>query len=139
MAKNNTAAKHGIGWDHFSAATRRALTKKGIRIYGLQGLPGKDGSFANGETGYLLDDNGTGRVMTHGQVRALAESWRYQNADGTAVHSATPTDARGLRLRAESGYTHVHMGTADGWLQISVAIRKVEHAERLAALRSEAV
>ncbi len=57
-------------------------------------------------------------------------TWKFQTADGLAVHDGYATDARGLRLRAECGYTHVNMG--NGWLQLSVAIRKVEHAERFA-------
>ena len=52
---------------HFSAATRRLLSKRGIRIVGLQALP-VNGSFANCDTGYLMDDNGTGRVWTFAQV-----------------------------------------------------------------------
>lgn len=63
-----------------------------------------------------------------GAFRAVtweSAKWRYQNEAGDAIHEGNPTDERGLRLRAECGYTHVHMGTADGWLQISVAARKV--------------
>lgn len=62
--------------------------------------------------------------------------WLFQTADGRSIHEGSPTDSRGLRLRAESGYTHVKMtGTPDdGWLQMSVAIRKVDLRERLADL-----
>jgi len=60
-------------------------------------------------------------------------AWRFQTTDESAIHIGGPTDARGLRLRAECGYGWVHMGT-DGWLQISVAIRKVELEERITAL-----
>lgn len=60
--------------------------------------------------------------------------WKFQTSDETAIHRGNPTDARGLRLRAQCGYSHVHMGDASGWLQLSVAIRKVELAERMAAL-----
>lgn len=63
-------------------------------------------------------------------------AWKFQTADGLAVHNGSATDARGLRLRAESGYTHVNMG--DGWLQLSVAIRKLDNAERVAALMAVA-
>ena len=59
-------------------------------------------------------------------------TWKFQTADGLTVHAGSPTDARGLRLRMESGYGWVNMG--DGWLQLSVAIRKVDLAERMAAL-----
>lgn len=63
------------------------------------------------------------------------QGWRFQFEDGN-VHIGHATDARGLRLRSECGYTHVKMeGTADsGWLQISVAIRKLELREALAAM-----
>lgn len=59
-------------------------------------------------------------------------TWLFQTADGLSVHTGSATDARGLRLRAASGYTHVRI---DGsWLQLSVAIRKVSYVERAAAL-----
>jgi len=61
--------------------------------------------------------------------------WKFQTVDAidaSGMHEGSPTDARGLRLRAESGYGWVNMG--DGWLQISVAIRKVDVAEQMAAL-----
>ena len=59
-------------------------------------------------------------------------NWKFQTADGLSLHYGKPTDARGLRLRAECGYGWVNMG--DGWLQLSVAIRKVALAEQMAAL-----
>lgn len=61
--------------------------------------------------------------------------WRFQTVDcidESGIHSGHATDARGLRLRAQCGYGWVNMG--DGWLQLSVAIRKLELSERLAAL-----
>jgi hypothetical protein len=66
--------KHGIGSRDFNRSTLASLARKGVRITGLQGLPGPDGSFANGERGYLLDDNGTGKVRTFMQVLAMAVS-----------------------------------------------------------------
>jgi hypothetical protein len=57
---------------HFSPATRRALRKAGVRVYGLQALPDASGSFLNSTTGYLVDDNGTGRVWTFAEVLAFA-------------------------------------------------------------------
>jgi hypothetical protein len=63
------------------------------------------------------------------------QMWKFQTVDCTdasGLHLGKPTDARGLRLRAQCGYGWVNMG--DGWLQIAVAIRKVEFAERMAAL-----
>jgi len=53
--------------------------------------------------------------------------WFYQNAAGTEIHQGPPTDARGLSLRADCGYTHVNMGS--GWLQIHVAVAKLKLAE----------
>lgn len=64
-------------------------------------------------------------------------TWKFKTADETAIHHGKPTDSRGLRLRAESGYGWVHMGTADGWLQLSVAIRKLGLAERMVELEAK--
>lgn len=61
-------------------------------------------------------------------------AWRFQTTDETAVHTGRATDARGLRLRAQCGYSWVHTGDASGWLQLSVAIRKLALAEKLEAL-----
>ena len=61
--------------------------------------------------------------------------WKFQTADSNpvmAVVDGAATDARGLRLRAESGYGWVDMG--NGWLQISVAIRKLTLKAKLAKL-----
>lgn len=58
----NTTTHNAAAASHFNAATRRALAKKGIALVSLTFVPGTDG-FLNGETGYLLDDNGTGRVQ----------------------------------------------------------------------------
>ena len=60
-----------------------------------------------------------------------AGAWKFQTLDGD-IHRGNATDARGLRLRAQCGYGWVNMG--DGWLQLSVAIRKVALAEQMAAL-----
>lgn len=58
--------------------------------------------------------------------------WLFQTADGLNVHPGSATDSRGLKLREACGYTHVRI---DGsWLQITVAIRKLACAERVAAL-----
>jgi hypothetical protein len=53
---------------HFSASTIRALRKAGVRILSLQALPDATGSFLNSTTGYVVDDNGTGRVLTFREV-----------------------------------------------------------------------
>jgi hypothetical protein len=50
---------------HFSAKTVRALARKGIALYGLQGSP-------DGETFYKVNDNGCGRVLSFRQVLEAA-------------------------------------------------------------------
>lgn len=59
----------------FSAATRRVLSRKGIRIIGLTVIPNmaSDMPFATGERGYKVDDNGCGRVWTFAQVHEAAK------------------------------------------------------------------
>lgn len=56
----------------FSVKTIRALAKKWVQVVSKTWLPGPDGSFANGETGYLIDDNGTGRMKTFLEVLKIA-------------------------------------------------------------------
>ena len=58
----------------FARKTIKALAKKGIRIYSKTWLPGKDGSFANGQTGYKLDDNGTSRIVDYTGVLNAAQA-----------------------------------------------------------------
>ena len=59
-----TTTHNAAAASHFNAATRRSLAKKGIALVSLTFVPGEGGSFLNGETAYLLDDNGIGRVRT---------------------------------------------------------------------------
>jgi hypothetical protein len=63
---------HQIAARHFDPATLAGLRAAGIRIIGTTMVPGPDGSFADGETVYKIDDNGTHRVRTHRELRALA-------------------------------------------------------------------
>lgn len=56
----------------FNRKTIKALAKKGAQIYNKTWLAGKDGSFANGQTGYYLNHNGTSKVMDYLQVLAFA-------------------------------------------------------------------
>lgn len=56
---------HPIAGSKFSAKTLRALAKKNIFVASATWIPGTDGSFANGETAFLLSD---GRLMTFLQV-----------------------------------------------------------------------
>lgn len=76
QATGQKAAHHAIAARDFSRTTLAALTAKGITVIGIQGLPGADGSFANGERGYCLDDNGTHRVRTHQEVLRLVPGRR---------------------------------------------------------------
>lgn len=65
---------HFIAGSHFSAKTRRQLSKKGIQIVGAEWVPGANGSYANGETAYRLLANGCCYLRSFLQVRAAAES-----------------------------------------------------------------
>jgi hypothetical protein len=54
----------------FNRATLAALARKGIRLIGLQAIPDMSSPmpFANATRGYVMDDNGTGRVWTFAEV-----------------------------------------------------------------------
>lgn len=62
---NHRAAKD------FSRTTVSALNKLGVYIVGSTWVPGADGSFANGERAYVLNDNGTQRLRSYADVRAM--------------------------------------------------------------------
>lgn len=69
------------------------------------------------------------------ETNRTAAQWKFQTTDcvdASGIHSGNPTDSRGLKLRAESGYGWVNMG--DGWLQISFAVRKLQMAEVIAII-----
>lgn len=57
----------------FSAPTRTMLRKKGIAIIGATWLPGENGSYANGETGYILNNNGQQQIRTYLGVIDMAK------------------------------------------------------------------
>jgi hypothetical protein len=63
---------HEIAGSHFSKKTLKALEKKGITIHSATWTPGYDGSYANGFTCYMLDDNGTGRMRSFIEVLDIA-------------------------------------------------------------------
>lgn len=68
-----SSAHHSVAKD-FSAKTRRALASKGVTVIGSQLLPGDgDMPWANAIQGYLVDDNGEGRVLTFSGVLKRAE------------------------------------------------------------------
>jgi hypothetical protein len=58
----------------FSRTTLRNLARKGISLVGLQAIPNMASAmpFANADRGYVMDDNGTCRVLTFGEVERLA-------------------------------------------------------------------
>lgn len=65
---------HEIAIRHFGRKAVAALARKGIRVIGLCVVPDmtKPLPFASGETGYNIDDNGTGRIWTYREVAASA-------------------------------------------------------------------
>lgn len=46
----------------FNKSTITALRKKNIKVIGSTWLPDENGCFLNGERGYKIDDNGTGKI-----------------------------------------------------------------------------
>lgn len=61
-----------FGTSHFGRKAACSLARKGIRVIGLQAIPDEKGSFLNSTTGYVVDDNGCGRVWTYFEVQAAA-------------------------------------------------------------------
>jgi hypothetical protein len=57
----------------FSKKTIRMLAKKGISLIGLQAIPDEKGSFLNSQRGYVVNDNGTCRVLLFLEVMKIAE------------------------------------------------------------------
>lgn len=59
----------------FSKKTIAALARKGIRLIGLQAIPDMSFPmpFANASRGYIIDDNGTCRLLTFNEVLELAK------------------------------------------------------------------
>lgn len=59
----------------FSKAVNKALAAKGIRIIGSQPIPDmtSDLPYANAERGYVVNDNGCGRVWSYQEVIANAK------------------------------------------------------------------
>jgi hypothetical protein len=68
---NSVAAQ--IAARHFGRKAVATLAKRGVRIIGLCVIPDmtKPLPFASGETGYSVDDNGTGRILSYFDVRRL--------------------------------------------------------------------
>lgn len=63
--------------------------------------------------------------------------WTFKHEDAideSGLHrNVTPTDARGLRLRLESGYTWMNQNDGRGWRQTTTVLREVERQERARA------
>lgn len=59
----------------FNKRTLAGLTKKGIAVVGIQSIPdmSSDMPWANSTRGYVISDNGTGKVVTFLEVIALAK------------------------------------------------------------------
>lgn len=66
-----TKTNHRASKD-FNRTLVASLNKRGVFFIGSALVPGADGSFANGERAYCLDDNGTHRVRSYAEVKALA-------------------------------------------------------------------
>lgn len=58
----------------FSKRTLKALARRGIRLIGLQAIPDMTSSMpmANATRGYVVDDNGCGRVWNFAEVMKAA-------------------------------------------------------------------
>lgn len=69
-----TTAASQIATRDFGRKAIATLARKGIRIIGLQAIPDMTSAmpYANADRGYVVDDNGTGRVWTYREVAAQA-------------------------------------------------------------------
>jgi hypothetical protein len=56
----------------FGRKAAAALARKGITLVRPMALPDETGSFFNPTTGYVVNDNGCGRVWTYFEVRKAA-------------------------------------------------------------------
>jgi hypothetical protein len=56
----------------FGKEVLAALRKRGIKVTGSTWLPDEKGNYANGSRGYLIEDNGTGKVRDYRGVLSLA-------------------------------------------------------------------
>lgn len=55
----------------FPTSTRRALKAANCQVVNTTWIPGADGSYANGEVGYLVNHGGTGRMLTYLEILRL--------------------------------------------------------------------
>jgi hypothetical protein len=63
--QNMSKTHHPIAGSKFSASTLRRLAKKNLFLVSATWITGTDGSYANGETAFLVSD---GRMLTLLQV-----------------------------------------------------------------------
>lgn len=63
-----------IATRHFGRKAVSALARKGITVIGTQSLPDAKGSFLNSETGYCINHNGCGRVLSYSEMRKEIEA-----------------------------------------------------------------
>lgn len=80
-----------VGQRDFNRTTLRSLKAKGIEIYGATWLPGKDGSFANGERGYQLSFKGCSLIRTFREVLDIASN-ECECLDGCHECGHSPED-----------------------------------------------
>lgn len=62
----------------------------------------------------------------------MTAKWTFQHesaTDITGLHDTSPTDARGLKLRLECGYTWMNKNDGNGWIQTSVEFRRTSVRE----------
>lgn len=66
---------HEIAVRHFGRKTVKTLATRDVRVIGLCVIPDmtKPLPFASGETGYNVDDNGTGRIWSYRAVLECAK------------------------------------------------------------------
>lgn len=73
LIRRTHMSAHQIAARHFGARVITVLAQRGIRILGTTVIPSAGAMpFANGSTGYNIDDNGTGRILSYSEVKALA-------------------------------------------------------------------
>lgn len=67
----NATAANRIASDDFGKRAVTKLAKKGITFIGVQAIPDYTSTmpFGNAARGYVVDDNGCGRVWTYQEVR----------------------------------------------------------------------
>ena len=64
---------HNIASADFSKKTLRALASRDLYVVGSTYAPSADGTWANAERVYTINDHGTARVRTFREVIALAD------------------------------------------------------------------